>query len=63
MRLRIVVTSFVLSAVPATGWSCSACAAGDPKTAGVYLGMTVMMSALPLLMIGGLGYWLWRRHS
>jgi hypothetical protein len=36
---------------------------GDPKTAGTYLGMTLMMSALPLFLIGGLGYWLWRRHS
>jgi hypothetical protein len=37
--------------------------AGDPKTAGTYLGMTLVMSALPLVLVGGLGYWLWRRHS
>jgi hypothetical protein len=36
---------------------------GDPKTAGIYLGMTLVMSALPLILVGGLGYWLWRRHS
>lgn len=48
---------------PAASWACSACMVNDPKTAGTYLGMTVIMSALPLLMIGGLGYWLWRRHS
>ena len=48
---------------PAASWACAACAAGDPKTSGTYLGMTVMMSSLPLLIIGGLGYWLWRRHS
>jgi hypothetical protein len=35
--------------------------AGDPKTAGIYLGMTLIMSALPILLVGGLGYWLWRR--
>jgi hypothetical protein len=48
---------------PAASWACAACAAGDPKTAGTYLNMTLIMSALPLLMIGGLGYWLWRRQS
>jgi hypothetical protein len=36
---------------------------GDPKTAGTYLSMTLVMSALPLLLVGGLSYWLWRRHS
>jgi len=48
---------------PAASWACSGCMAGDPKTAGTYLGMTLVMSALPLLLVGGLGYWLWRRHS
>jgi hypothetical protein len=63
MRIRTIVATFVASLIPASGWSCSACAAGDPKTAGTYLGMTLMMSALPLILVGGLGYWLWRRHS
>ena len=35
----------------------------DPKTAGTYLGMTLMMSALPLGLLGGLIYWLKRRYS
>jgi hypothetical protein len=48
---------------PAVSWACSACMVGDPKTAGTYLGMTLVMSALPLLIIGGIGYWLWRHHS
>jgi hypothetical protein len=36
---------------------------GDPKTAGTYFGMTLVMSALPMLLVVGLAYWLWRRHS
>ena len=36
---------------------------GDPKTAAVYFGMTVVMSSLPLVLIGGIGYWLYRHHS
>jgi hypothetical protein len=61
--LQLLVATAVASTMPDAGWACSACAAGDPKTAGIYLGMTLMMSALPLILVGGLGYWLWRHHS
>ena len=42
MRFRTIFAVFVASLIPASGWSCAACAAGDPKTAGTYLGMTLM---------------------
>jgi hypothetical protein len=61
--LRVVVAAGIASMVPAPDWACSSCMAGDPKTAGIYLGMTLVMSALPMLLVGGLGYWLYRRHS
>jgi hypothetical protein len=59
----IILAAVVASLKPSAAWACSACMAGDPKTAGTYLSMTLIMSALPLIMVGGLGYWLWRRHS
>jgi hypothetical protein len=49
--------------IPSAAYACPACMVGDPKTAGTYLGMTLVMSALPILLVCGLGYWLWRRHS
>ena len=61
--LRVLMGAAVASAMPAAGWACSGCMAGDPKTAHIYLGMTLMMSALPLVMIGALCYWLWQRYS
>ena len=51
------------SFLPAIASACPACMVGDPKTAGTYLSMTLIMSALPILLACGLGYWLWRRHS
>jgi hypothetical protein len=60
---RLVAAAGLAPFLPARGWACAACAAGDPKNAGTYLGMTLMMSALPLLLVGGLAYWLWRRYS
>ena len=43
--------------------ACPVCMLADPKTAGTYLSMTLMMSVLPLAMIGCLIYWLKRRYS
>ena len=60
---RFAIAAAGASLVPAAAWACPACMVGDPKTAATYFGMTVVMSALPILLICGLGYWLWRRHS
>jgi len=51
------------SLIPAAASACPACMVGDPKTARIYLGMTLVMSSLPILLVCGLGYALWRRHS
>jgi hypothetical protein len=51
------------SLIPVAASACPACMVGDPKTAATYFGMTVVMSSLPILLVCGLGYWLWRRHS
>jgi hypothetical protein len=61
--IRFLSTVAVTSLIPAAAWACPACMVGDPKTAGTYLGMTLVMSSLPILIVCGLGYWLWRRHS
>ena len=55
----LVGSSLILTAA----WACPACMVGDPKTAGTYLGMTLFMSSLPILLVCGLGYWLWRRYQ
>ena len=61
--MRFLIGAAGASLIPAAAWACPACMVGDPKTAGTYFGMTVVMSALPILLVCGLGYWLWRRHS
>lgn len=60
MRLLVAAAA---SLIPVAALACPACMVGDPKTAGTYFGMTLVMSALPMLLIAGLAYWLWRRHS
>lgn len=60
---RLLVALAALAMIPAVAQACPACMVTDPKNAGTYLGMTLMMSALPLGMVGGLAYWFWRRYS
>ncbi|HEV2522089.1 MAG TPA: hypothetical protein VGT24_06875 [Candidatus Acidoferrales bacterium] len=60
---RYLIAATGASLIPGAAWACPACMVGDPKTAGTYLGMTLALSALPMLLVCGLGYWLWRRHS
>jgi len=60
-RLLITTGAFLLSGAGAL--ACPACMSADPKTAGTYLGMTLMMSALPLGLVAALAYWLWRHYS
>jgi hypothetical protein len=61
--VRLLMAATGAATVPGVAWACPACMVGDPKTAATYFGMTLVMSALPILLICGLGYWLWRRHS
>ena len=60
---KSLAAASILALLPAAASACPACMVGDPKTAGTYLSMTLIMSALPILLACGLGYWLWRRHS
>jgi len=60
---RFLFAAAGTSLIPAAAWACPACMVEDPKTAATYFGMTVVMSSLPILLVCGIGYWLWRRHS
>ena len=60
---RFLIGATGASLIPVAARACPACMVGDPKTAGTYFSMTLVLSALPMLLIVGLAYWLWRRHS
>ena len=43
-----------------TAWACAVCGSQDEKSAGAYLAMTIFLSLLPLSLIGGVGYMIWK---
>jgi len=63
LAYRFPIVALLLSWAPVAAQACSACILADPKTSATYLKMTLVMSALPLALLGGLTYWLWRRYS
>jgi hypothetical protein len=64
---RGVVTALALALVtlvPDMAYACPVCGTPGTEDAGwAYLAMTLVLSGLPLAMIGGVGYWLYRRMA
>jgi hypothetical protein len=61
MRFVTAVGVLVL-AVPASLGACAVCGLTGTRDNGLaYLAMTVVMSGLPLAMIGGVVFWVYRR--
>jgi hypothetical protein len=65
MTLRAaLIAMLLLVAAPAAAFACAVCGMGGPgNNAGAYFGMTMALSGLPLLMIGGVVYWVYRRST
>ena len=63
LTARCISGAVVGLAAAGAAQACPVCILADPKTAGTYLNMTLMMSALPLGLLGGLIFWLKRRYS
>ena len=56
-----VLACTVLALAPTTSWACAVCFTGDEATVAAFIGTTVFLSLLPLMLIGGGVWWLWRR--
>jgi|CXWL01.1.fsa_nt_gi hypothetical protein len=41
-------------------WACAVCGAGEEPNSGVFVVMSVVISLVPLAMMGAIGYWVFR---
>ena len=57
----VIVTTSLSCALPNLALACAVCGSQEEKAAGAYLAMTIVLSLLPLSLIGGVGYWIWKR--
>ena len=60
--LPIALAAALWLLAPGAAWACSVCSAGrDDETRVAFLATTGLLSVLPLLLVGGLVWWLRRR--
>lgn len=60
--LPAALLAALLALAPRAAWACSVCSAGrDDETRVAFLVTTGLLTVLPLAMVGGLAWWLWRR--
>jgi hypothetical protein len=63
MTMRTTVLALAMTALPAVLWACPVCglaSASDNQSS--YVSMSVMLSALPLGMMAGIAFWLYRKN-
>ncbi len=61
---RVLIVMLILLAVPAVALACPVCGTAGPNDNGwAYFAMTIVLSALPLGMMGGVGWWIYRRST
>lgn len=55
-----IFSFLVLVLLPAAAWACPSCVNTQEQNRVAYLLTTAFLSLLPLGMMGGIAYWLWR---
>ena len=61
---RVLIATLTILAVPAVALACPVCGTAGPNDNGwAYFAMTIVLSGLPLGMMGGVGLWVYRRST
>ncbi len=61
MRLGLAVVASALLFVPEGAQACSVCFSGTDETRMAFMLTALFMTAAPLIMVGSLAYWIYRR--
>ncbi len=61
MRALVLIALFVF--VPDLARACAVCGFGEDESRVAYIGTTVFLSFLPLVLIGGTVFYYWRHHQ
>jgi heme/copper-type cytochrome/quinol oxidase subunit 2 len=58
--ISLALAWFAIAVLPDAAAACSVCYAGAEESRKAFLFTTVLLSVLPLGMIGALAWWVWR---
>ena len=53
----------LLAGLPRAAHACPVCFGGDADNRAEFIGTTLFLTLLPLLMVGGFAFFLWRRFQ
>ncbi len=59
--LSIAIALLCGALLPEAAAACAVCYGGGEESRNAFILTTVLLSVLPLAMIGSLGWWIWRR--
>ena len=60
--MRVVLTQLLL-VLPASAWACSVCFDATEENRQAFLDTTIVLTALPLLLVGAGAYWVYRQYQ
>ena len=60
LSLALVLAWLAIAASPDSASACSVCYGGGEESRKAFLFTTLLLSMLPITMIGGLAWWVWR---
>jgi hypothetical protein len=60
IALLLALALFAIALLPDAAAACSVCLGGDEDSRKAFLFTTVLLSMLPISMIGALAWWVWR---
>lgn len=63
MRRSLVAATALVLVLPHTAWACAVCFDATDENRQAFLDATILMTALPLLLVGAGGYWVYRQFS
>jgi len=49
--------------VPSSVQACAVCFSGNQETLNAYYGTAIVLSILPLAMVGGIVYWVYKKYK
>ena len=62
MTSRLIGTSaLILASMPASGLACAVCMDNEAGNRVAYIAMTFLLTLLPFALVGGVGFYIWRK--
>ena len=60
-RFGLMWTVMLTAVVPSNALACAVCMDDEAANRAAYIAMTAMLTLLPFVLVGGLGFYIWKK--